>query len=105
MIKEMKKDAVDDLMKAILCLKTEEECHQFFEDICTVKELSAIAQRFEVARMLREERTYMDIAKETGASTATISRVNRSLNYGNDSYDMLFERMSKGQKNNTTEIQ
>lgn len=95
MNKEIKKDAVDELMKAILCLRTEEECHQFFEDICTVKEISAIAQRFEVAHMLREELTYIDIAKETGASTATISRVNRSLNYGNNSYDMLFKRLAK----------
>lgn len=95
MTKETNHNAIDELMKAILCLQTQEECHQFFEDICTIKEISAIAQRFEVAWMLREERTYIDIAKETGASTATISRVNRSLNYGNDSYDMLFERMKK----------
>ncbi len=93
MAKGVKTNAIDDFMKAILCLENKEECHQFFEDICTVKEISAIAQRFEVARMLREERTYIDIAKETGASTATISRVNRSLNYGNNSYDMLFARM------------
>ena len=95
MTKDVKNNAVDALMKAILCLRTEEECHQFFEDICTIKEVSAIAQRFEVAHMLREERTYIDIAKETGASTATISRVNRSLNYGNSSYDMLFARMEE----------
>lgn len=95
MTKEVNKEAIDDFMKAILCLKTEEECHQFFEDICTIKEISAIAQRFEVAYMLRKERTYIDIAKETGASTATISRVNRSLNYGNGSYDRLFEQMGK----------
>ena len=95
MIKEVKKEMIDELMKAIICLNTEEECHQFFEDICTIKEISAIAQRFEVAYMLRKEYTYIDIAKETGASTATISRVNRSLNYGNGSYDRLFEQMGK----------
>ncbi len=93
--KNLKTPAVDHLFDGILCLENKEECYKFFEDICTINELSAIAQRFEVARMLREERTYLDIAKETGASTATISRVNRSLNYGNDGYDMLFERMNK----------
>ena len=85
----------DRLFKAILNLETIDDCYAFFEDICTIKELTAIAQRFEVAKMLREENTYIDIAKKTGASTATISRVNRSLNYGNESYDMLFERMNK----------
>ena len=83
------------MFDAVLCLENKEECYQFFEDICTIKELTAIAQRFEVAKMLREENTYIDIAKKTGASTATISRVNRSLNYGNESYDMLFDRMNK----------
>ena len=67
----------------------------FFEDACTVNELLSLAQRFEVAKMLREKRTYLEIAEKTGASTATISRVNRSLNYGNDSYDMVLNRMSK----------
>lgn len=81
------------LFDAILCLQTREECYKFFEDVCTVKELNAISQRFEVAKMLREKRTYLEIVEKTGASTATISRVNRSLNYGNDAYDMLFERM------------
>lgn len=93
--KELRTPAVDHFFDGVLCLENREECYQFFEDICTIKELTAIAQRFEVAKMLREEKTYIDIAKETGASTATISRVNRSLNYGNDSYDMLFERMDK----------
>jgi len=93
MAKDMKTPATEHFFDAILALENKEECYRFFEDVCTVKELSAIAQRFEVARMLREERTYLDIAKETGASTATISRVNRSLNYGNDSYDMLLNRI------------
>ncbi len=93
--KEIRTPAIDLFLDAVLCLENKEECYQFFEDICTVKELTAIAQRFEVAKMLQEEKTYIDIAKKTGASTATISRVNRSLNYGNKSYDMLFERMNK----------
>lgn len=91
--KKLKTVANDHLFDAILCLKTREECYQFFEDVCTVNELNAISQRFEVAKMLREKKTYLDIAEKTGASTATISRVNRSLNYGNDAYDMVFERM------------
>lgn len=95
MEKEMKTRAMDYLFDAILHLETKEECHKFFEDVCTINELNAIAQRFEVASMLRQEKTYLEIAKETGASTATISRVNRSLNYGNDSYDMLFSRMQQ----------
>lgn len=66
----------------------------FFEDVCTVNELLSLSQRYEVARMLRAQKTYLDIAEKTGASTATISRVNRSLNYGNDGYDMVFERVS-----------
>ena len=93
MSKNLRTEAVDHLFDAILCLENREECYTFFEDVCTIKELTAIAQRFEVAKMLRDEKTYIDIAKKTGASTATISRVNRSLNYGNESYDMLFARM------------
>lgn len=94
MEKNLKSISNDHLFDAILCLQTREECYKFFEDVCTLKELNAISQRFEVAKMLREKKTYLDIAEKTGASTATISRVNRSLNYGNDAYDMLFERMN-----------
>ena len=93
MEKELRSAAVNHFFDAVLSLENKEECYQFFEDVCTIKELTAIAQRFEVAKMLRDEKTYIDIAKKTGASTATISRVNRSLNYGNESYDMLFSRM------------
>ena len=82
------------LFEAILSLKDKEECYTFFEDICTINELLSLSQRFEVAKMLREQKTYLEIAEKTGASTATISRVNRSLNYGNDGYDMVFERIS-----------
>ena len=93
--KNLRTEAVDHLFDAILCLESKEECYTFFEDICTVNELLALSQRFEVAHMLREQKTYLDIAEKTGASTATISRVNRSLNYGNDGYDMVFSRIHK----------
>lgn len=92
---KIKTPAVDYLFQAILSLKSPEECYIFFEDICTINELLSLSQRFEVARMLREKKTYMEIAEKTGASTATISRVNRSLNYGNDGYDMVFERINE----------
>ena len=93
MNKKIKTAEVDSLFRAILTLKTEEECYAFFEDVCTVNELLSLSQRYEVAKMLREKKTYLDIAERTGASTATISRVNRSLNYGNDGYDLVFERL------------
>lgn len=95
MSKTIRTEAVDHLFSAILSLKDKEECYTFFEDVCTVNELLSLSQRFEVAKMLREKKTYLEIAEKTGASTATISRVNRSLNYGNDGYDMVFERMEK----------
>jgi TrpR-related protein YerC/YecD len=95
MAKSLKTEAVDQLFDAIMCLRNREECYIFFEDICTVNELMSLSQRFEVARMLRDQKTYLDIAEKTGASTATISRVNRSLNYGNDGYDMVFARMEE----------
>ena len=87
----------DVLFKAILSLETLEECYRFFDDICTISEVRSITQRLEVARMLRAGSTFNAIASKTGASTATISRVNRSLNYGNDGYDMVFKRMKNKQ--------
>lgn len=84
---------VDYLFKAILSLETMEECYNFFDDLCTVPELKALSQRLEVARMLSEGNVYSDIVTKTGASTATISRVNRSLNYGSDGYKVVFERL------------
>ena len=96
MSKKIHTEAVDHLFEAVLCLKNKEECYTFFEDICTINELLSLSQRFEVAKMLREHKTYLEIADKTGASTATISRVNRSLNYGNDGYDMVFERIGMG---------
>ena len=87
-------DAVDYLFDAILSLESREECYKFFEDVCTINEILSLSQRFEVAAMLRSGNTYLEIAEKTGASTATISRVNRSLNYGNDGYDMVFKRIN-----------
>ena len=95
MNKKIKTPAVEKLFEAVLSLENMEECFDFFEDICTINELLSLSQRIEVARMLREQRTYLEIAEQTGASTATISRVNRSLNYGNDGYDMVIKRMEK----------
>jgi len=95
MNKKIRTEAVDFLFDAILSLKDREECYLFFEDVCTINELLSLSQRFEVAKMLRQQKTYLEIAEKTGASTATISRVNRSLNYGNDGYDMTFARIIK----------
>ncbi len=94
MNKKIKTEAVDHLFDAVLVLENKEECYSFFEDLCTVNELLSLSQRFEVATMLRAGKTYMEIAEKTGASTATISRVNRSLNYGNDGYELIFSRMN-----------
>lgn len=95
MNKKLKTDAVDHLFDAVLCLNTREECYNFFEDLCTINELLSLSQRFEVASMLKDGNTYLEIADKTGASTATISRVNRSLNYGNDGYEMILGRLEK----------
>ena len=95
MSKNIRNESTDGLFQAILSLQDMDECYTFFEDVCTVNELLSISQRYEVAKMLREGKTYLDISNATGASTATISRVNRSLNYGNDGYDMVLERVLK----------
>jgi TrpR-related protein YerC/YecD len=84
---------MDFLFEGILSLQTKEECYRFFEDICTINEIKAFEQRLQVAKMLAEKRTYLDIASTTGASTATISRINRSLNYGNDGYKLILGRL------------
>lgn len=97
MSKQIRTEAVEHLFEAILLLKDKEECFRFFEDVCTVNELLSLSQRFEVARMLTQNKTYLEIAEQTGASTATISRVNRSLNYGNDGYHLVFNRMEENQ--------
>ena len=95
MVKQLKSEPVDHLFEAILTLKSKEECYSFFEDLCTVNELLSLSQRFEVAAMLKEHKTYLEIAEKTGASTATISRVNSSRTYGNDGYELVFSRMNE----------
>lgn len=92
---KLKDEMTDKLFEVILKLETVEECYAFFEDICTVNELKALAQRLEVAKMLEEKRTYVEIQQLTGASTATISRVNRSLSYGTDGYKIVLDRIKK----------
>ena len=94
---KLKDENLDMLYKAILTLDTVEECYAFFEDLCTVPEIKAMSQRFTVAKMLNDKRVYSEIVAETGASTATISRVNRSLIYGCDGYERVFERLKKEQ--------
>ena len=93
MAKTIRTDTVEEFFGAIRALKTDEEFFQFFEDICTTNEVLSIADRLRVAKLLYEGKTYIEIAKETGASTATISRVNRSMGYGNGSYEYIFERL------------
>ena len=94
MSKEIRTEAVDNFFKAILTLRDQEECYRFFEDVCTMNEIMSISQRYEVARMLTEGQTYNEIAEHTGASTATISRVNRALLYGKDGYKLVFDRLT-----------
>ena len=100
MSKNIRRTEVDHLFEAILTLKDKEECYTFFEDVCTINELLSISQRYEVTKLLREGQTYLDISNATGASTATISRVNRSLNYGNDGYDLVLERVNEQEAEN-----
>ena len=103
MVKIGKKEKNDELYKAILQLKDEQECYDFFQDLCTISELRAMEQRFEVASLLYQGMIYNDILERTGASSATISRVNRSLNYGNDGYDMVFARVKEQEEAEKTE--
>ncbi len=90
---KIKSKQADSLFEAVLQLETMDECYRFFEDICTIKEVQAIAQRLEVAKLLKSNKTYNEIEELTGASTATISRINRSLNYGADGYKIVFEKL------------
>lgn len=92
---KFKDSNVDFLFEAILNLETLDECYDFFEDLCTVTEIKSISQRIVVAKMLRDKKVYNEIVSETGASTATISRVNRSLQYGCNGYEVVFKRMEK----------
>ncbi len=83
----------DELFEAILKLETIDDCYRFFEDICTIKEIQSISQRLQVAKLLRQEKTYNEIEEQTGASTATISRINRALNYGAEGYNIILDRL------------
>ena len=97
---KLKDSNVDFLFKAVLALENIDECYDFFEDLCTVLELKSLAQRMQVAKMLVSKNVYSDIVATTGASTATISRVNRTLNYGTDGYALVFDRLKKQQEEN-----
>lgn len=98
MNKQNKKPRNPDMYKAILTLETVEECMAFFDDLCTVGELQAMEQRYQVAVCLNKGMIYNDILAETGASSATISRVNRSLQYGSDGYEIAFSRLGEADK-------
>ena len=103
MSSKLKDDNIDFLFRAILELETIDDCYDFFEDLCTVQELKTISQRIVVAKMLSEKCVYTDIVNATGASTATISRVNRSLQYGSDGYDKIFEKIKLEDENKNEE--
>ena len=90
---KIKSDQVDSFFEAVLLLENKEECYKFFEDICTIKEIKSISQRLEVAKLLKANKTYNEIEAATGASTATISRINRSLNYGVGGYDIVLKKL------------
>ena len=98
------KQKSDLLYKAILKLETEEECYNFFQDLCTISEMRSMEQRFEVATLLNSGMIYNDILERTGASSATISRVNRSLQYGCDGYDKIFERIDRQEQGNDESV-
>lgn len=95
MNRKLQDELIDKLFEAILLLENKAECYSFFEDIGTVAEIKAFAQRLEVAKMLDQGKTYREIHDKTGASEATISRVSRSLNYGADGYQLILERLRK----------
>ncbi|MCI8342417.1 MAG: hypothetical protein HFE62_04315 [Firmicutes bacterium] len=97
---KIKSPIADKLFECILAMETVEECYRLFEDLCTVHEINAIAQRMAVAEMLDRKCTYIEIAEKTGASTATISRVNRALIYGSDGYKLAIERIAKKMEEN-----
>lgn len=94
-MRKLENEAINNLFKAILSLENVDECYRFFGDLCTEKELIDMSQRFEVASLLRQKMNYVEISKKTGASTTTVSRVNKCLTYGNDGYSLAFERLEK----------
>ncbi len=91
-------ESVNMLIKALMALETEDECRKFLYDICTIKEIKDLSSRFEVARLLANGEVYTDIAEKTGSSTATISRVNRCLNYGEGGYELIINRKAEEKK-------
>ncbi|MEH7342369.1 YerC/YecD family TrpR-related protein [Bacillus sp. JJ1532] len=97
-IKKLPQEPIIQLFKAILSLQTKEECAAFFDDLCTMNEIKSFAQRLEVARLLKEGNTYMDIQIETNASSSTITRVKKLLDYGSDGYQTVLERVSTSGK-------
>ena len=96
---KFKRDDIDELFKAVLLLENEEDCYRFFEDICTVNEIHAIAQRLQVAKLLSEDKTYNEIEDITKASTATIIRVNKCLVYGSEGYKRILKRLEESEEN------
>ncbi len=92
---DLRSPELSRFFQSVLSLKTEDECYMFFEDICTISELTAIAQRLKVAQMLKEKRTIHEISESTGISTATISRVNKCMHYGSGGYEMVLNRIPK----------
>lgn len=103
MVRIGKKEKSDELYRAILLLRDEKECYEFFQDLCTVSELRSMEQRFAVASLLNDGMIYSDILEQTGASSATISRVNRSLSYGTGAYERVFDRMKAEQMEDAPE--
>ena len=97
-MKPLHTEATDILFQAILSLQTKEECYAFFEDVCTIKELQDISQRFEVAQLLSDGQSYLQISAQTGASTATIGRVNKCLNYGSGGYEIALNKIKESQE-------
>ena len=100
---KLKSEQMDLLMRAMLSLETEEEAYRFFEDLCTIAEMKSMAQRLEVAMLLHEKLTYHDIALQTGASTATVSRVNRALTYGAEGYSTVLAKLTGEAGNGATQ--
>src|SRR5690625_4286646 len=94
-IDKLRGELLDQLFDAVLSLKTKEECYQFFDDVATMNEVQALSQRLQVAKMLRSGSTYNEIEQETKASTATISRVRRCLDYGSDGYSLVLDRIAE----------
>jgi len=98
MLETLNEKSINNLVEAIVSIGDKSECYKFLEDLCTVAEIKAMAQRLEVAKMLEDRMVYSDIARKTGASTATISRVNRALNYGSGGYKNVLARLEEGRK-------